>query len=366
MTNFHQSPFDESTKTKLALFEAYAKEWLPVFLNKAARDTTVTIADFFAGPGRDKNNCEGTPLIFLNQIRDYSELIRDHNISVNLELNEFAKRKATCLREVLEEENVSDELCKWNVTSEEFSARFDQLYPSLRASSNLLFFDQQGMKQISDEVFRKVLFLRRTDFMFFVASSSVRRFWDHENFQRHLGMTGEEFLNSSFSETHRAVTDYYRKLVPTGKSYFLAPFSIKKGSNIYGVIFGSAHPKGIGKFLNICWKLDQIHGEANFDISGESIDSRTPRLFPEMDTTSKIQKFQAEIRTNISRGELNTDGELYIACLANGMLPKHGKDVLREMLKSGDIRMVGGAQPRVSYDGWKQPRALEVPRDDTI
>lgn len=53
MANFHQQPFDEGTITKLDLYQAYAKSWLPVFLSGSKAGSTVSIVDFFAGPGRD-------------------------------------------------------------------------------------------------------------------------------------------------------------------------------------------------------------------------------------------------------------------------------------------------------------------------
>ena len=44
------------------------------------------------------------------------------------------------------------------------------------------------MKFISDDVFSRILLLSKTDFMFFIASSSLRRFADHPYFRKHLAI----------------------------------------------------------------------------------------------------------------------------------------------------------------------------------
>ncbi len=101
MVNFHKSPFDEGTPTKLELFAAYAKAWLPVFLSPKNRGAVVTIADFFAGPGKDTEGREGSPLLLLRRIREYTKLIRQNDVRVRLELNEGAKRKSETLTRVI-------------------------------------------------------------------------------------------------------------------------------------------------------------------------------------------------------------------------------------------------------------------------
>ena len=47
--NLHSEPFSEETITKLEIFEAYAREWLPTFIMSGVK--MVYIFDFFAGSG---------------------------------------------------------------------------------------------------------------------------------------------------------------------------------------------------------------------------------------------------------------------------------------------------------------------------
>jgi len=366
VVNFHKAPFDEGTRTKLALFSTYAKEWLPVFASPQYQRAIVTIADFFAGPGRDVDGREGSPLLLLRVIREYGEQIRRNDIQVRLELNEKGKEKAATLRAVMEEQNIPADLCTWTVHTLSFEKAFEELHPRLSSGPNLLLLDQQGIKFIPDAVFQRIVSLEKTDFIFFIASSFIRRFWDHEYFKQHLRIPGSKVTGRAFSEIHRVVTDYYRGLVPNDMRLFLAPFSIKKGGNIYGLVFGSAHTLGISKFLRVCWEFDEARGEANFDIDGEAIDEATPYLFEEMNTPSKLSRFERNLSERLLNGSLRTDGDVYEECLREGMLPRHGRGVLRALIREGRIATTCGRQPRVSEDGHREPRILEVKPDVSV
>ena len=365
--DFHSKPFDEGTKVKLRLFEDYIREWLPVFLTQASGHERINIVDFFAGPGKDVNGIPGSPLVALKEIRKFTSQIRSKGTPVHLLLNEKAPRKAATLSRTLRDQNVPADLCKWGVDKLEFDEAFERHYDALRGSANLLFLDQGGVKFISDEIFSRILSLSRTDFMFFIASSSLRRFGDHPHFRRHLRIPRGTISARGFNDTHRAVTKYYRASVPKEKEFYLGSFSIKKGSNLYGIIFGSAHPLGIEKFLRVCWREDPTRGEANFDIDEEKIDRRRPHLFPEMDRPKKLHVFQQELQKRLLKKEFATDGEVYLFTLQEGFLPAHGREVLATMREEARIGMEKPrVRPRVSLEGYKNPRRLKISVDGKV
>jgi three-Cys-motif partner protein len=364
--NFHKKPFDEGTMVKLRLFENYIGEWLPVFIS-SARGKRINIVDFFAGPGSDVNGVNGSPLIALKQIRKFTSQIRRSSSSLCLLLNEKAKIKAASLRGIMESQMADEGLCTLDVTALDFEKAFDKYYPELQGSANLLFLDQTGVKFISNRVFSRILDIPTTDFIFFIASSSLRRFADHPYFRRHLEIPKGTISARSFNETHRVVTEYYRSLIPRGKEFYLGSFSIKKGSNLYGVIFGSGHPLGIEKFLKVCWKEDPTRGEANFDIDLERIDIRSPHLFSDMDKPKKLNLFEMELQRRLLGRILVTDRDVYLFALQEGFLPMHARDMVTRMIKNASIAMVDrGVRPRISSDGYKEPRSLEVVQNGNL
>jgi len=358
--NFHRTAFDEATKAKLRLFRDYTREWLPVWLSHARPQTPITIGDFFAGPGVDSEGVPGSPLVVLEELRQSSNLIRQKGARVKLLLNEASKSKARSLRETMEAQEVPTSLCTWEVHSLTFEDAFASMIPDLGGGPTLLILDQQGMREVSDAVFTTILNLSRTDFLFFIASSSIRRFETHPYFQKHLRIPRGAISGTTFNDTHRAVTQYYRGLAPAGgDDYFLGSFSLKKGSNIYGLIFGSHHPLGLEKFLRVCWKADPERGEANFDIDADQLNRDAPRLFPEMDRPRKLTVFQRETKDRILSGQLASDRDVYVHTLQEGFRPSDGRAVLRDLVQSGQVKVTGG-KPRVSRLGYDEPRSLEV------
>ncbi len=118
--------------------------------------------------------------------------------------------------------------------------------------------------------------------------------------------------------------------------------------------------------MRLCWKVDPQRGEANFDIDQDNLDSQIPHLFPEMDKPQKLNLFQEKIEAEILRGEITSDKAVFIASLDEGMLPKHGREVLRSLIRKGKVRVLGGGRPRVSIHGFFEARELEVVCNGTV
>jgi three-Cys-motif partner protein len=205
----------------------------------------------------------------LSILNDNEEYIQRNKITVRVILNEFEKDKYDLLRKNLESLH-KKELYEIEIHNNNFIKVFNECYPSMKQSANFLFLDQNGIKQITEDVFSKLIGLQQTDFLFYISSFYIKRFGEVEEFKKYLNITKQDLEGKSYFHIHRIVLTYYRSLIPKLKNYFLAPFSIKKPSGVYGLIFGSNHTYGLEKFLHVCWKHDKLTGEANFDIDNET------------------------------------------------------------------------------------------------
>ena len=162
-----------------------------------------------------------------------------------------------------------------------------------------------------------------------------------EEFKQYIDISPENLKKKPYDHIHRTILNFYRSFIPANKDYYLAPFSIKKGANIYGLIFGSNHTLGIEKFLKIAWKEDGQRGEANYDIDKDKIDvSGQQYLFPEMQIPKKIQVFEKEIEDQITSKKILTNVDAYKFGLLRGFLPKHVNVVLRKLMKENVINQV--------------------------
>lgn len=359
-TDFHNKEFDDGTRIKLEILREYLKQWLPVFL--AGEKTywkKIFIYDFFAGEGSDSIGNYGSPRIILEQLRNYCRNIIEKQIEVKVVFNEFKKTKVQKLKTQCDQqlfncmsEEESGKYCpnktKSNkctfgllIESQDFNDFFEQIFPQMlriKEAPRFMFLDQYGIRHITEDVLHKLSQLERTDFIFFTSSSFARRFIENEEFKKYLNLTRKDFSEDKPYHCHRVIFEYYKSLLRPQDNLFLAPFSIKKNSNIYGIIFGTHHTLGMEKFLNICWKINKMTGDANFDIDDERINPNEPKLFEEFNIPSKIQLFENDLKERILKGELNSNTEIYRYSLDSGFLPKHANNVIKELKSQGIIQ----------------------------
>ncbi len=325
-------PFSESTRTKLDLFERYAREWLPVFLGGRIPFPEINICDFFSGSGADSQGTPGSPLRLLKVVRQYQDLIKARPVTVRVYLSDKDATKITRLRERIASEGLDGLPAEIVCEPASFEDRFLQLRPVLhrREAANLLIVDQYGVKHL-DTTFDAITRCPTTDFLAFLSSSWFQRFHSLPEVQRYL----VDHRPEAYHLAHLTAMAAFRKRLPQGDKYYLGDFSLKSGSNIYGVVFGSAHPLGMAKFLKSAWELDQTNGSANFDVAREGFfgNENQPLLFG--GTPKKIEVFEDELERAIRGGQCRDEMVIIELCFRHGVMPQHASPTLKKLRKEG-------------------------------
>jgi three-Cys-motif partner protein len=330
-SQFHAKPFDEGTLTKLEIFQLYTREWLPVFLARVPTAVSeIHLFDFFAGPGCDANGVPGSPLRTLQVLHEYSRqnLAGWGRVAITAHFFDASKTKIEALEHRIRSGNLVPAGVALDTTPLEFAEAFVRYDEILRArnGAKLLLIDQFGVATVTENVFRRLIEFHRADFLFFISSNTLRRFRDLPVIKQKIRPTADHY------QVHRAVLDYYRSFLPAGKRYYLAPFSIKKGANIYGLIFGSAHPRGIDKFLSVAWKADRLNGEADFDIDRDNLDADEPTFdLGELFQPTKIALFERALREALVARRLHDELDVMELCFAHGVTRKHARPVLKAL-----------------------------------
>jgi three-Cys-motif partner protein len=335
-TGFHSKPFDEGTLAKLQIFELYAQEWIPVFVSQAQpKFKEMHIFDFFSGPGTDSNGVHGSPLRILNQLRAYHQkgMAGWNKVRIVTHFYDDDGEKIGLLKSVLRNP-------EWDIPGVEVDCRLIKFqnaladHASLLADiryAKLLIIDQFGVDEVSDAVFKKLINFSTTDFIFFLSSSTLHRFRNHPAIKQRIEKPEDSY------DVHRVAVNYYKNLVPSGDEVYIGPFSIKKRSNIYGLIFGSRHPLGIHKFLQVAWSKDRFAGEANFDIERENIQAGEGILALDVMRPKKIQQFEADLENALTTGRLKTESDVARFCIEAGMTCQHSVLVLKRLKFEGII-----------------------------
>jgi len=360
-TDIHKEAFDEGTKAKLELLRLYLRNWLPVFLSdKKYTYQTIEIYDFFAGEGHDNNETEGSPLIIMNELRNYCDDIKRKNTKLTLLLNDADKSKFIKLNESKNSflfncsQKNKYEFCKSNthlqscpfeikLKNQDFGVLFNSLYAEFNSKPfipRFMFIDQYGIKQVTQEIFQSLIHLSKTDFLFFISSSYLRRFKDLPEFKKYINHNNIDFSEGKPTHCHRIVFQYFKSLV-NKEGYFLGQFSIKKGSNVYGLIFGSNSHLGMKKFLDVAWKMDPFTGEANHDIDDDPI--RHGQLSFNFETSAnKIKKlyfYEQNLLSFLKKTKLNK--EVYVYSLEQGICIPKTNEILKRLEKENKITVEG-------------------------
>jgi three-Cys-motif partner protein len=354
--HFHEEPYDAGTLTKLKIFELYAQEWIPVFTSRSEPPfEEIHIFDLFCGPGTDAKNVYGSPLRVLDQLRRYQKIGMAGWAKVRI-VAHFSDSNSDKVQELSQILNDHD----WavpGVTIDTAVLEFQQSLQRHKAIleneriAKLLIIDQFGVDEVTDEVFKRLISFPTTDFIFFLSSSTLHRFRDHPAIKIKIDAPEDSY------DVHRAAFDYFRKLAP--REVFLGRFSIRKRSNIYGLIFGSQHPLGIHKFLRVAWGNDQIAGEANFDI--DRLNAADGEMLFALDEfrPNKTVEFERELEEGLRSGKHRSEADVLHFCIEAGMTCQHCTPVIQK-LKTEKVIKCDFRTPDVG--NYRRPRQIDLIR----
>ncbi len=356
--NFFNAEFDDATLTKLLIFEEYVKSWLPVFI-KQEKDL-IYIFDFFAGAGYDSQNNAGSPIRILKQIKIYQSII--HKTKVKLFFNEYEKKNFKNLEincnNYLKDNPLLNKITKIEYSNWKFEDAFEQLKSRIGEYPSLVFMDQFGVKYT--KYVNEFENFQETDFLIFISSSFLKRFVKTLEFKDSLNLTDEEIerlIDTPYKLIHEATLKFLKARLPRNSSLRLYPFSLKKGKNIYGLIFGSKHILGAEKFLKIAWKISSDNGSANYDIHNDK-EKREPNLFPELVSKTTVESFQEELERKILDGSIETNVDALYFTLDNGHIPQHAMNVVKELKKQGKI-CYDSTSPLITYNNVKKGKVIK-------
>src|SRR5690606_13441913 len=146
---------------------------------------------------------------------------------------------------------------------------------------------------------------------------------------------------------HRSLLKQLKKNLPTNSALKLFPFSLKKGSNIHGIIFGAKSLRAVEKFLAIAWRRNETNGEANFDIDDDQAKSQLD--FFTAKRLTKIERFEKVLEQKVQSEAETSNADLFIFTLEQGHPPKHAADLLRRLKKQNKI-YYDGLSPKITFE----------------
>lgn len=347
--DLHEKPFDEGTIVKLELFEEYAKEWLPTFIMSHYKE--VWVFDFFAGTGYDIAGTAGSSIRLLRQIKNQIGNIFQQKIKINVCFNEFDKDKyeelvESCNR-YLEDNKDVQRAINIKYRNCDFNELFPKCLSTIEKYPSLVYLDQNGIKFIAKKFILELEKTKTTDFLYYISSSYFWRFGNTNAFKNVIDLDMEKVKQNPYKYIHVALLEHLKNKLPYKSELSLYPFTIKKQSGMYGVIFGTKHKRGVDKFLKTVWDMNQLNGSANFDIDDDNSKNQLD-LF-EGKKLNKIESFSKTLREKVLAGKLKTNEEIYNFAIEEGHICNHASDEIKIMKKEGLIDY-SEKSPLINYD----------------
>ncbi|MBV6512292.1 MAG: hypothetical protein FMNOHCHN_01789 [Ignavibacteriaceae bacterium] len=352
--DLHSEPFDSGTIAKLEIFENYAEAWIPTFVMQD-HVKEIHIFDFFAGPGYDLENVPGSPIRILQCISRHLGIILSQKTKVILHFNEYEpekkkQHKFDALRnncnEFVTQIDKFKYFLKINYYNEAFESLFFKLLPIINKYPALLYLDQYGVKFIAQDYLLELEQLRTTDFLYFVSSSSFVRYGSTPEFMKVLLINPQELEQENYKNIHRLIINKLRSTLPINSELKLFPFTIKKNSNIYGIIFGSKNYAAVDKFLRIAWSMNSINGEADFDIDDDK--SKFQLDIFEGKKKTKIERFQEDFESLILNKVITNNKDALLYTYSCGHIHSHADQVVRKLKRESKIDYIGRT-PGINY-----------------
>ncbi len=211
--------------------------------------------------------------------------------------------------------------------------------------AKFILLDQYGFSQIKDEVFLKLVNSPTTDFIFFISSSFIKRFKNHPSVTKYLNTQKMNFEEAKPNECHRIIANYFRNLIDKNKEYYIKHFTIQKGTNYYGLIFGTNHSLGMEKFVKVCWLEDNLSGESNCNINN---DWEKGSLFYNPEESSTKVSTREELKRLLLKGCFPNNIVGLKWTLSQGCEPKLFVETISELIKENKIGINGKFNKKAS------------------
>lgn len=369
MGDFHKKEFDEETRLKLWFFRQYATLWIPVFAHGKHRE--IRIYDLFSGPGADKNGVPGSPLEILAAIEEFAPLLLKHRVNIVLHFNDDKLTKIHDLKQNIGNYLSARPDLERVVTSSPIvytSKPTEHLLPEISSSfgrhPSLVFLDQTGIKSLQPDLLAHLCGKKMTDFIYYVPSHFYKRFGEAKEFKAYHDFDIDTLKNAPADSIHLELSKQLNtKYSDTGTRF--VPFSIQKGSNIYGILFGSTHPAGVLKFLTLGWKVDPSIGCANHEVQNLRENDTRPSLFAtEVGFESqwtRLTKFKHDLASLVEQSGTISNDRIFEFTLDQGCLPSHANSALSELRKEGKV-FFDGPTAGVSNDSVNRKRKTVIVR----
>lgn len=332
----------EHSQAKIELLSRYMYRFLNI-MNQNSYIQDVHLYDLFCGEGIYPNGEKGSPIIFLEKIKNLhftNKAKSNPHVNFHCSFNDLDNEKLEKLKFEIKDKNLFyEEIGSLHISNEDYAEILENVIDSLNklkgSEKAFIFIDPYGYKKIKAGDIKRLISSKKSEALLFLPTQNMFRFEKKgtpESLQQFINdlVPKDEWPESetglSFIET---LLDKFREYL--GNEYFVDSFIISRNTNQYFCLFFfTSHIRGFEKMLEAKWEIDEEDGRSWKQ--GMRSD-----LFANQEKTAKTKKLRSALYEFL--GELRTNGELYEFGLSQGFLPKHVNSILKEFQTNDKIKV---------------------------
>lgn len=352
----------EHSEAKIKLLSTYMDRYLNI-MNSAGYYSDVIIYDMFCGEGMYQNGGKGSPIIFLESIKDVYYGTKQKNkdpIGFHCYFNDIDEKKVNKLNNIINKKGLHKiDFGHLELTTDDYKEVLERAisqFKLLTSKKGFAFIDPYGYREIKAEDIKRLLQAGNSEVLLFLPTQDMFRFEKRGTPESLQAFISELVPESEWPESETGL-DFIETLVQKfrdflGIDYFVDSFIIARGVNQYFCLFFfTSHIKGFEKMLESKWKIDKEEGRGWKYRMGSD-------LFAAIEKTPKTDLLKRSLIDYLR--ESRTNAELYEFGLNRGFLPTHVKAILEGFQDDGnlDVNLSDGSPARkkafyISYKNYK-------------
>ncbi len=356
------------SKAKVDFLKAYLGRYLRI-LNRVNSVKQINLFDVFCGMGIYDDGGKGSPIVMFDTIVEIANDEPNLLQKVKLYFNDIEKDKIDNVKSYVDANNKS------NIHVECFNCDVQEMFELViqktntvyKDSSNLVFIDPYGYKDIKRDILVDLLQNTHTEIMLFLPISHMYRFTDvaQKDTETAQYKPLREFVESFFTEEHpirnQKIEDvheyiaYLKKAFSFNNKRHTASYYLERDKNsFFALFFMNSHIYGLEKILEVKWELNNENGKG-FN------QTKPPSLFDDEFANDvkedNFEQLKEIIIHALKEHKTRTNIELYRLAIVNEFLPKHANDVLKYLQDGNqisvfDIAKQQSARKGAFYLGW--------------
>mgnify|MGYP005862832967 CR=1 FL=1 len=332
----------EHSQAKIELLSRYMDRFLNI-MNQTSHIHDVYLYDLFCGEGIYPNGGTGSPIIFLEKIKNlhFANKVKSHpHIDFHCFFNDLDENKLKKLKTIIEDKKLHyEEMGSLKITNEDYLDKLEDVVNNIeklkRSEKAFVFIDPYGYKEIKAGDIKRLIYSKKSEVLLFLPTQNMFRFEKKSTPKSLVSFITELVPEDEWPESETGL-DFIETLLGKfrgylGPEYFVDSFIITRSTNQYFCLFFfTSHIRGFEKMLEAKWKIDEEEGRS----WKQGIRSD---LFADQEKVAKTNKLRSALYKFLETAR--TNGELYEFGLSQGFLTKHINSILKEFQKNHEIEV---------------------------